>query len=63
MKKITKKLSLSRELVRPLQRVVGGLGIAPTNYLGCASFYGCVSGDCANDTAGSACDNRQCTAH
>ena len=62
MKKIAKKLSLSREIVRPLQHVVGGITVTYTQYIQCLSLFGrCATGDC-NETAGSACDNRQCTA-
>jgi len=59
MKKIAKKLSLAREIVRPLQHVVGGITVPYTQYLGCPSFLG----GCGDGGEGpSAGENRNCTA-
>lgn len=64
MKKIAKKLSLSREIVRPLQHVVGGIGLAPTQYLGCPTFLGCPDGgggSIQRGTVNSLCVDGDCT--
>ena len=66
MKKIAKKLSLSRETIRALglggARVVGGIAVPPTQYLGCPTFWDC-DGKIASATCGSLnsnCDPNAC---
>ncbi|HTJ47080.1 MAG TPA: hypothetical protein VL463_33490 [Kofleriaceae bacterium] len=65
MKKIAKKLSLAREIVRPLQHVVGGIGIPATQYLGCPTFYTCPpeggGGSAGCGTMVSKCVDNYCT--